>query len=478
MRLQPQHFLASSGALLGLAHIFEATLPIIRNVVLARMLTPSEFALALALAAVAGMAEMISDFGLPQYVLRAPKEERGFRNTLHSLSLMRACLIGGAVGLAGYPLSLLFRAPGSEWAFALAGLTITIKGFSNLAVKQVARDGRFAPDAVSVIASQVTFTLAVIVLCMIWGDHRAMAGGLLIYSLTFVAVTNLMLPMRFGFAWDKAIVASAVRYGGPLIPNGIALAITGLSDRLIIGGLRGLETLALYGPLASTAMLPRATALRYAYNLFLPPMVKRQEEGRDLTDSTTAWFATISLLAVSFALGFICLGETVITLTFGSFYRPAPILTIAMGALLAVRMVIAFPIPLAMARERTWFVTGSSMITAMALLPATFVLSGASGSSVEVLAAFIGTLVAIEMVGFAAILLRTRRAFPDATQDMIRDAAIVAFLVFGLAGLCLALGLNDWLARLAPCAIGIAIACLIFGPRVLTFFRQYNRHDG
>lgn len=476
MALTRGRFLQTSSAALGLAHLLESTLPFIRNIALARLLEPREFALALALAAIVGMTEMISDVGLPQYALRAGIEDSRFRNTLHSLALIRASVIGGLITLAAYPLALLFQKPESVWAFAVAGLTVALKGLSNLASKQMTREGRFGPEAISIIVSQIGWTLAVVGFSFLFHDHRAMAGGMLIYVLSLVAVTNLLLPARFGLAWDTEIVASAVRYGRPLVPNGVALAITSLSDRLIIGGLRSLDSLAIYGSLSATAMLPRATALRYTYGLFLPSMVKAEAAGLDLQAPSTAWFATLSLVTVAFALGFMCLAQPTIALVFGARYEPAPVLVTLMGVLLACRMIVAFPVPIAMARARTWFVTGSSVISAVALLPAAIALFLTAGDLTQGLAVFLGTLVVVETIGIALILLRTRRAFPDATAGIFRAASIVAILVLGTAAFCHAIEATTWTDRLVPCTIGVAISAAMFGPAVVKFFVNHSQH--
>jgi PST family polysaccharide transporter len=470
MALAPARILANSKTWLGLAHIAETALPFVRNIALARLLEPREFALALALASVVGMAEMVGDVGLPQYALRADAANARFRNTLHSLALLRSFFLAILIVLAAYPLEWLFQAPGAALAFALAGLTVAVRGFANLATRQVTRDGRYGPEAAAILVSQLGWTAAVVGLSLLWQDHRAMAVGMLVYVACIVAVTNLALPIRFGLAFDRTTAADAMRYGRPLVPNGLALAVTSLSDRLIIGGLRGLDALALYGPLSSTAMLPRATALRYVYNLFLPAMVKREEAGRSLAAPARAWFATISLLAVAFSLGFMALAEPTIALVFGPHYQPPGLLTLLMALILASRLLVTFPVPLAMACKRTWFVTGSSAIAAVALLPASIALAAASGDAVAALAAFLGGLVIVESLGAAVVILRTRRAFGQATDGMLGFAVAAASIVGVVACYCFGTDAS-WQGRLGPCAAGIAIAAFVFGRPLLSFLR-------
>jgi PST family polysaccharide transporter len=277
--------------------------------------------------------------------------------------------------------------------------------------------------------------------------------------------------MRFGLAWDRAVARDAVRYGAPLVPNGIALAVTSLSDRLLVGSLRGLDALALYGPLVTTAMLPRATVLRYLYNLFLPSMVRRERETGAFPAEMAGWLAALSLVAAAMGLGFICLADPVIALAFGARYAPGPELASLMGVLLTCRLVVAYPVPAAMARGRTWFVTGSSLIAAVALGPAVLALAYTPGAARSGLAAFLVTLIVVETIGIAFILLRTQRAFPDVTAGMLRSAIVVGALVAAAAAACHLSGAETWTQRIVPCGVAAGLAGLAFGRNLFEFLR-------
>lgn len=461
-----------SGALLGVSHTLETIMPFVRNVALARMLEPREFALALALTTVAAIAELTTDVGLPQYALKGELSDARFRGTLHTLALIRASVIGLIIASVALPLEWFFDAPGSALAFALAGLSVAIRGIANLGVKQLGREFRFAPDAYSGILTQVVFTLVVVGMSLYWADHRAMVAGLLAAGVTYVLASNLFSPMRFGLAWDRTIAADAARFGRPLIPNGMALAVTSLADRMIIGGMRGLESLALYGPLAATALLPRGTAMRYLYALFLPAMITEHDKGGDLSRLMRAWVAAMSLLAVAFSLGFMSLAQPVIGLVFGERYLPAPILTALMGALLVNRILVAYPVPLAMATGRTWFVTASSFITALSLVPAGLVLLGPQGDFVRDIAIFIAAMVGAEALGILVLVMRARKAFPAATPRLYRDTALAAALGYGPILAVLGFGLESWATRVPVAILGFACACAVFAPQLLVFIRR------
>jgi len=391
--------LARSSAFLGIAHLTEAALPFVRNVTIARLMEPREFALSLTLSTIVAIVELVTDVGIPQLAVKLDARAVRARNTLHTIAAGRAIGVGLIVALLAEPLARLFGAPGAAWAFALTGLSIAVKGFANLGVKQMGRDYRFGAEAIVIVVSQVIWTTAVVVLSFIWSDHRAMVAGLLFYSAGFVIGSQFLSPVRYGLAWDKAVVTEAMRFGRPLVPNGIALAITSLGDRIAVGSKLSLEALALYGPLTTTAILPRGVALRYVNNLFLPAMVRTVEQNGDRAPPMRAWIAVISLMAVFFGLGFMCVAEPVIRLVFGARYTPTPLLTSLMGMLLVCRILVTYPVPLAVATNRTWFIAGSSFVSAASLFPATLSLFMNHSSLTNGLAWFLGVMAVVETLG-------------------------------------------------------------------------------
>jgi PST family polysaccharide transporter len=461
-----------SGALLGLAQTFEMLLPFVRNIAIAHLMAPREFALSLTLSTIVAIAELTTDIGTSQMALKFDLGDARGRGTLHAFTVLRATAIGGGIALLSVPLARLFGAPEAALAFALAGASLALKGFANLAIKQLGREFRFGAEAATIIISQSLWTIGVVGMCFVWPDHRAMVTGLLLYALTFVVASNVLSPVRFDIAWDRVRAEEVLRFGRPLIPNGIALAITSLGDRIVIGARLGLEALALYGPLTATAILPRGAALRYVNNLFLPAMVRTLERGESLKRPMDGWTAVISLMGVCFGLGFMSLAEPAIGLVFGFRYAPTPLLASLMGLLLACRILITYPVPLAVATGRTWFVTGSSAISALSLLPATAGLAIPHQSPEHGLAVFLATLLVVETIGAALIIARTRRAFPAETSGLIGVALTAAGLVYGIVLFCEFTGIDSWIGRLPFGMAGIMIAFLVYGPRLLRFLKE------
>jgi PST family polysaccharide transporter len=464
-----------AAAALSLAHGLEMVLPLVRNIAMARLMEPREFALALALSTVVAMAELVGDLGLPQYALKHDIGDERARGTLHALAALRSGLFATLTVLLSIPLAQLFGAPEAALAFAIAGGSIALRGFANLGMKQLGRDGRFSAEAATILTSQIVWTAAILIFSFLWADHRAMIVGLVLYAASYVAASHLTSGVQYGMRYDRIVAAEAIRFGAPLMPNGLALAITSMADRLVVGWQRGLDALAIYGPFSTIAMLPRGTALRYVYNLALPRMVMRAERGDSIENELSNWSAVITVMAAAFGLGFMSLAEPMIRLVFGPAYAPAPLLASLMGVLLACRILIAYPVPLAMTRNRTWFVTASSAITAASLLPAATALALTPNVGQQTLnqglAIFLGTMLVTETIGLAFLVWRTRRDFSE-TAPLPR-AAIAGWGVVAVCCLAVELvGLSAWPHRLAVAAPALAAIATAYRTGLSGFMRR------
>ena len=458
-----------SNALLGLAHIIETALPFLRNVALVRLMEPREFALSLTLSTIVAIAELATDLGASSYAVKMDEDDRAALDTLHAIAVLRAALAGSAVALLAVPLAHLFDSSGAATAFALCGLAIAIKGFSQLTIKQLGRHGDFLPEALTIILSQAVWTVALIWFASIWPNHRAAVGGLLVYALGFVAASHVLAGARYRFGWDKDVAGKVMRFGLPLILNGVALAVTSLGDRVVVGARLGLETFALYGPLTTTAAVPRGAALSYVANLSMPKIIRAIEAGGSGREAMRGWTATISLLGLVFGLGYLGLAGPTIGLVFGAVYTPSVDLTTLMGLLLFCRIIITGPVPLAIATGRTWFVTGSSLIAAISLFPASLSLVFSGLSVTGGLILFLATMVAVESVGLAVIIALTRRAFPAAAVDLTRMIVSASVIVYSVALACHIPGLEGFVPRLALAAIGIAAGLVLYGRETVRF---------
>ena len=102
-----------SGSMLALSNLAEMTFPFIRNIVLARLLAPHEFGVAISLAMISALVEIGFDFGVPVSAVRytATDDPKRALATLHTLQLSRAALVGTLIMAMAPLLAIIFSSP-------------------------------------------------------------------------------------------------------------------------------------------------------------------------------------------------------------------------------------------------------------------------------------------------------------------------------------------------------------------------------
>ncbi len=167
-----------------------------------------------------------------------------------------------------------------------------------------------------VFTSVSTVALAVVT-SSYWSVPLGLAFGLTLA----VATTHILAEQRWSLSWHRETAADAWRFGAPLIPNGIALAIKNVADRLIVGSMMGPAALGLYSLTAMIGVLPRGIVLRYLTTVFLPRFINT-DRGADARKLVIAFAVACAVMAAALGLGLWSVGQPLIAVVFGRHFEP------------------------------------------------------------------------------------------------------------------------------------------------------------
>ncbi len=438
-----------SSLLLGLSNISETVLPLVRGMVLARLLQPDQFGLAITVTIVASIAELVSELGVNQMALRFGIGEH--LSTLHSLAAIRGIILGCIIALSGPLFAYVFNTPETTWIYSIAGLASGIRGFTHLETKARMRRYEYAPEAVTILSAQLIWTLASVGVAFILPDYRAMVIGLVASAAGSVLISHIMSSDPFRLQWDREVVSGAVSYGRPLIFNGIALSIAGLGDRFLIGWRVGLGALAQYTALASAAFLPRSAVTKFMVSLFTPQFVNAStpDDQRRLAD---IWILTLATMGGVFGLVFIGCGQELVAIAFGKKYVIAQGLINIVAVLACIRYMATAPLAPSMALGRTKLVLANTASAASGLVLGAALLLRFPYLDVLVSAMIIG-----EGVSLLWILYRLQR-FVSFTPIVLWTATIIPNVL--TVGITVALLYRPDLpieSRVALCTLALVI---------------------
>ena len=242
-----------------------------RSMVLARSLAPAEFGLAASMAILLALVDMGTGIGADRYLVQAKDGDTATALAIaHTLTLGRGVLNAGLILLLAPITASVLHAPGEAGAYAWLAVVPLLRGLEHLWPEQVQRGHRFGPWAAASVASSVAGLGAVCAAVWVLHDHRAVVWGLSAQALAMVAATHALAAVPYRLSLAAAPLQRALRFGVPLMVNGLALAAMAQLDRLLVGSFLGLAQLGRYSLAVMLFYLPSSLLLRAMVSVFQP----------------------------------------------------------------------------------------------------------------------------------------------------------------------------------------------------------------
>jgi O-antigen/teichoic acid export membrane protein len=331
-----------SGAIVSVGLSVELGSQFARTVALARILGTSEFGIVAAMYALCSIVEMTAAIGLDRYIVYSSKggEQRAL-DTAHALAIARGTLTAAVVALLAVPTAAMMGVSQYVSSFVWVAAVPLLRGFAHLGVVQMQREGRFWPSAAAEgIGALLGFAIA-IVAAKIIPDHRAGLLALGAQILAAVIATHILArPRPYRVSFDPVRIKDALRFGLPLAVNGLALAIAGQLDRLIVGAWLGVAALGVYSLTISLILQPLGLVGRLATTLFQPTLSAtwHSDPRGEFRRLASQIVLASMLIGLAGAATVICLGAPMFRFVFGSRYVVDDAVFVLLGAVVLIRL--------------------------------------------------------------------------------------------------------------------------------------------
>jgi O-antigen/teichoic acid export membrane protein len=319
---------------LAIGSLSEALLSLVRSVALARILEPHDFGIAMVIATVFGIVELLTEIGLDRAAVSGAirSDAHVYRNVLHAVSLGRGLINGLVLAALGPFIAWMVHAPEMSLWFSSLGLISLLRGFSHFDIKQMRQRYIYWPEGVVILVFQITWTVVTIALAIQLHDARSMAIGLLAAQLAYTVATHVLANARWRLHWDRVIVREIVSIGTPLVPSAMINAFNTMFDRLLIGSVLGPTAVGFYSAASMIALMPRAIAARFLNNVGLSVFVNHATPGTKQTRAFAMWSAGTITVSLVCSIGIACLMRPMLHILFGATYVPSPVLSILFAA--------------------------------------------------------------------------------------------------------------------------------------------------
>jgi O-antigen/teichoic acid export membrane protein len=434
--MDPRRVLNSGGALVSMQAIVQGS-ALVRNVVIARLVTPADFGVAATFALTVVLLDMISNLDADKLLIQAEYgSAAGFQRTAQFVRAIRGMLSALVLFLVATPLSHLFGVPDAEWAFRCIALVPLIKGFAHADPVRKQRDLMFRPMIVVEITTSVLGTLFAILLGAALRDYSLMLWVLVAQAALQLVMSHLVAERPYRWAFEPRYLRSIVAFGWPLLVNGLLLFVIFQGDRFVIASAPrlfsansySLSELGLYSVAFTLAMAPTNAIAAVATSLFLPLLSRAQNSQAEFQRRYVVCAQVCCLSAALIAIPFIVGGEWLIAKLYGPNYSGAGVLLGWLAVMWALRTVRVAPSLAALAMGDTRNAMISNVARAMALVGVLVAAAWGAPLTWVAISGLVG-----ELIATAVSLARLRRHYRLPVPLCLKPATVASIGMLGAA---------------------------------------------
>ncbi len=354
----------------GVGNVIVYAASFVRNMILARLLSKADFGIAATFGLVLTLMEFTAKIGIGRFVVQDKEGyEPGFIASAH---LVQACMAGISAMLivAGAPvLAQWFGIGNDAWALMLLALVAVFRGLEHADVRRYERELRFGPAAAVEAIPQVAITLVAWPVAVWFEDFRAVLVLLLAKSTIGCVLSHFLAERPYRWAWHRERVARMLRFGWPLLINGLLLFGVMQGDQFLVATFYAMSDLAPYAAAAALAYAPSFLFVGILSSILLPLLSRVQDDLSLLRRHYAQAVALVTLVSAVTSVGMIIASEALMQSAYGSKYTGSGIILAWLTAAVAFRNLRVAPSIAALARGDSQNQMISNAWRVMALAP-------------------------------------------------------------------------------------------------------------
>ena len=262
--------IVSASSMAGVAVAF------LRGVILAHLLPPVQFGLAVILITIVGALDMFADAGLDKFVIQS---RFGYREdvlrTSHFFRVVGSLLVGATIVALARPLALLFHALPMAAAIAACGGVVGLRGFIDLRYKLQQRAHRFDAEARIEVVRALVEAAVLLGGTLLFHSYWVVLAGAYANAVVQVGMSYLADARHYNARPKLRLMGMVGKFSTPIYLNAALLFAAVQGDRMVVATLFAKSDLAFYTVACAIGQGLTVVLNRITTSMLLPKLARR-----------------------------------------------------------------------------------------------------------------------------------------------------------------------------------------------------------
>jgi len=427
---------------------------LIRNIILARLLTKADFGISATMGLIINLLEFSAKMGVARCLIRDKHgNDPEFVASAHVVQFSVGLISAVIMAAAAWPLAHLFDIPDHVMAVMSLALIPIFRGAEHMDVRRYERELGYGPSSITEVFPLVVVTLAAWPVAKWFGDYRAVLVLLLTKALLGCATSHLLAERPYSWRGHIEHIRSVMRFGWPLVVNGFMMFGIFQGEQFLVATFYPMSELASYAAAMTLGTAPAYVLGRVFHPIVLPVLAKAQDDPGLFRQRYRVVVSAIALFASASGVAMMVGAEALMRLLYGQKYTSAGIVLACLAAAGSVRLVRTATSVAALAKGDSQNEMWSNGARMLGLLPALGLVMQHQPIWLVACTGLIGEALAC---GVAVVRLRRRDKIPN-SATLVPLTLVVAWIGVG-AAVFLAVGSSWPIAWSLMLAVGLAAA--------------------
>jgi lipopolysaccharide exporter len=258
---------------------------LIRTIILARLLAPSDFGLLGIAVLTISTLETFSQTGFQAALIQKKENIEAYLDTAWTVSVIRGVILFGLLFFSAPLVAKFFSSPQAILIIRVIALTVFLSGLRNIGVIFFQKELEFSKQFSYHLSGTITNFSVGIVLAFILRNVWALVWGGLAASFVQSCMSYILHSYRPRLRFEKVKFAELLGFGQWVVGSGVLIFLIMQGDDIFVGKMLGVTALGLYQMAYLISNLPATEITHVISQVTFPAYSKLQSEIFKLRDA-------------------------------------------------------------------------------------------------------------------------------------------------------------------------------------------------